>query len=239
VRDADPARVDGIELFTSLSPEELRDLEKRCSWRRYERNELILDRDSDSRDVYFVVDGKVQVANYSFSGREIALATIPSGGYFGELSAIDHLPRSATVTAGEKCLLAALSPTVFSELLEDHPGIALQVLQRLAKIIRVCDERIMDLSTLGAVQRVYVELLRLASPDAAVSSLWSIYPMPTQADVAGRASTTRETVARVLGHLSNGGLIQRKGKTLYINDRDRLAELSERLKRDDAEAVSR
>ena len=64
MRDADPARVDCIELFESLSPQELRDLEKRCSWRRYDRSELILDRDSDSRDVYFVVDGKVQVANY-------------------------------------------------------------------------------------------------------------------------------------------------------------------------------
>ncbi len=239
MREVDPARVDGIELFTSLSPEELRDLEKRCSWRRYDGGELILDRDSGSRDVYFVVDGRVQVANYSLSGREIALATIRAGGYFGELAAIDHLPRSATVTAAGKCLLAVMSPTVFSELLQDHPGIALQVLQRLAKIIRVCDERIMDLSTLRAVQRVYVELLRLAKPDAAVSSLWSVYPMPTQADIAGRASTTRETVARVLGDLTSGGLIQRKGKTLYINDRDRLAELSERLRRDDAEAVSR
>ena len=55
MREADPARVDGIELFARLSPEELRDLEKRCSWRRYDRNELILDRDSDSRDVYFEV----------------------------------------------------------------------------------------------------------------------------------------------------------------------------------------
>ena len=239
MREVHPARVDGIELFTSLSPEELRDLAKRCSWRRYDGGELILDRDSGSRGVYFVVDGRVQVANYSLSGREIALATIRAGGYFGELAAIDHLPRSATVTAAGKCLLAVMSPTVFSELLPDHPEIALQVLQRLAKIIRVSDERIMDLSTLRAVQRVYVELLRLAKPDAAVSSLWSIYPMPTQADIAGRASTTRETVARVLGDLTSGGLVQRKGKTLYINDRDRLAELSERLKRDDAEAVSR
>ena len=79
----------------------------------------------------------------------------------------------------------------------------------------------------------------VAKPDAAVSSPWSIYPMPTQADIAGRASTTRETVARVLGHLTNGGLVQRKGKTLYINDREKLAELSAQLKRDDAEAVSR
>ena len=230
MQEAEPARLDGIELFASISPEQLRALEKRCSWRRFDRNELIVDRESDSRDVFYVVAGAVQVANYSISGREIALATIGEGGYFGELSAIDHLPRSATVTAADKSLLASMSPAVFTELLNDHPRISQLVLQRLAKIVRVCDERIMDLSTLGAVQRVYIEILRLAGPDPAVSTLWSIYPMPTQADIAGRASTTRETVARVLGHLSNAGIVQRKGKTLYINDRDRLEMLTERLK---------
>ena len=229
MREADPARVDGIELFGKLSPEELRDLEKRCSWRRYERNELILDRDSDSRDVYFVVDGKVQVANYSFSGREIALATISSGGYFGELSAIDHLPRSATVTAGGKCLLAALSPTVFSELLQDHPGIALQVLQRLAKIIRVCDERIMDLSTLGAFQRGYLELLRLSHADPDDPAALVIDPMPGQKDIAGQASTTRETVTRAISQLAADGIVERKRKRLRIVDRRRFDSLAAAL----------
>jgi CRP-like cAMP-binding protein len=95
-------------------------------------------------------------------------------------------------------------------------------MMRLAHIIRICDDRIMDLSTLGAVQRVYIELLRICGPDPAVPDLWSVYPMPTQSDIAARASTTRETVARVISQLTQDEIIQRKGRTLYINDRERL-----------------
>ncbi len=53
--------------------------------------------------------------------------------------------------------------------------------------------------------------------------------MPTHAQIASRASTTRETVARVLNRLVKDGLVRRKGKTLHINDRNQLAALTEKL----------
>lgn len=97
----------------------------------------------------------------------------------------------------------------------------------------------MDLSTLGAVQRVYVELLRLAKTDPAQPSVWAIYPMPTQVNVAARASTTRETVARVYSQLRKSGLITLKGKTLYLNDHAKLEVMAERLQHSQSEAISR
>ena len=218
-----------VRLLSHLEPEALKRVAQGCMWRRYKRHEQILSRDSESRDIYLVIEGSVEVANYSSSGREIAYATIGAGEYFGELSAIDDLPRSATVSTAEDSLLAVMPRMIFLDLLQSDARVALAVMGRLAGIIRACDDRIMDLSTLGAVQRVYVELLRICGPDPAVSNLWSVYPMPTQSDIAARASTTRETVARVLSQLTQDGLIQRKGRTLYLNDRDRLRQLVEHL----------
>ena len=137
-----------------LSDEELRNLEKRCRWRRYDTGEQILDKDSSDRDVYFVAEGSLQVVNYSMTGREIALARLGTGSFFGELSAIDNQPRSASVVALEKCLLGSLSPQLFINHIVGHSELAVRVLHRLAGIIRSCDERIMDQSTLGAVDRV-------------------------------------------------------------------------------------
>ena len=77
-----------------------------------------------------------------------------------------------------------------------------------------------------AVQRVYLELLRLAQLYAATSTNWVIWPIPTQATIAGRASTSRETVARAMGQLAGDNVIERKHKTLYIRDRDRLEQLA-------------
>ena len=222
----DDKKLDGIELLKGLEPESLHKLESQCRWRRYDAHEKIIDRFNEDKDVFFVITGSVQILNFSHSGREIAFARVRGGGYFGELAAIDGKPRSAAVIALEDSLLAALKPKYFTKLFLDKPLIAMRIIERMARIIRRCDDRIMDLSTLGAVQRFYLELLRLAKLDAATSAQWIIYPIPTQATIASRASTSRETIARAMGQLSNIGIVERKNKTLYIRDKARLEKLA-------------
>ncbi|MCW5729725.1 MAG: Crp/Fnr family transcriptional regulator [Alphaproteobacteria bacterium] len=222
-------RLDSIELLKSLSPADMRQLEKQAVWRRYAAGEQVLDRSSMSRDVFFVVQGRVNVVNYSLGGREIAYASVGAGGFFGELSAIDGEPRSASVVAAERCLVATVTPEIFNDVLLKNPQIMHLVLSRLVRIIRTSNERIMDLSTLGAVQRVHLELLRMAEPDPLQPNSWLIYPMPTQSQIAGRASTTRETVARVISQLQSSGIVRRKDKSLYIKDRARLEAVAARL----------
>lgn len=219
----------GCELLKGLSDEEVAELERRCTWRRFKNGEQVIDRNSDSRDVLFAVEGNIQIVNYSASGREIAYATVRQGGYFGELAAIDGQPRSASAVAQGACVLAQIAPSVFLDFVASHPTVAQQVMERLARIIRTCDERIMDLSTLGAVQRVYLELLRLAEDDPVTPGSWVVYPMPTQANIAARASTTRETVARVISQLAQEELVMKKGKSLYLRDRDALAIRAEKM----------
>jgi CRP-like cAMP-binding protein len=220
------SRLSGIRLIRELPPQRLQLLERRCSWRRYGPGEQILDRDSESRDVFLVVDGTVEVVNYSITGREVAFGRVRAGGYFGELAAIDGRRRSANVVATEPSTLAVMPPDVFIGMLTEHPSIALHVLRRLAHIVRTADERIMDLSTLKAVQRVYVELLRLVQETASEEGGLVISPIPTQRELARRASTSRETVARVLSQLIKGGIIARKGRSVRVMDPDRLRMLA-------------
>jgi CRP/FNR family cyclic AMP-dependent transcriptional regulator len=219
----------GIELLKPLKPQELASLEMACTWRTARKGQEILNRKSENREVFFVVSGKAQIVNYSLSGREVAYATAEAGEYFGELSAIDGQPRSAHVVALENCRTAALEPDAFRALLMDHPEVAIAVLEKLARVVRACDERIMDLATLSAYQRVYGEILKLMRPDPVRAGSWLVYPLPTQARIAAQASTTRETVARVLGQLASAGIAERKSKTLYIREVDKLRALADRL----------
>lgn len=219
----------GIRLLETLSADEIKQIEKLCGWQSYKAGEEILTQNSDSMDVYFVVSGSVQVVSYSFTGREIAYAVIETGGYFGELAAIDQKPRSTNVKAAKKCLVATLSPNAFEQIVRNHGDVAWAVMNKLARIIRSNDERIMDLSTLDAHQRIFQELLRICEPDPVTPGRWMIYPLPTQHDIASLVSTTRETVARALSSLTSSGLVQRKGRTLYITDKDQLSELTSQL----------
>lgn len=218
-----------ITLFEGLSDDVLTDLARLARWHRFEEGEVIFDRQSDCRGVYLVVEGEVDVVNFSKQGREIAYARVKTGDFFGELSAIDGLPRSANIVAQANCRIAELPREVFIDLLKERPPVAFRVLQKMIGIIRTADERIMDLATLGAHQRVCVELLRLAKPDPVKPDSWMIYPLPTQAEIAALASTTRETVARVMGQLIDDGYIRKVHKTVYIDSRDTLAELAQKL----------
>ncbi len=224
----------GIELFKRLDEAEVRRLETRCRGRRYRAGERVLDSGSVSRDVYFVASGAVSIVNFSLSGKEVTLATAKAGSYFGELAAIDNQPRSASVVAVEDSLIAIMPAQTFIDLLNNRAEVTFHVAKRLAEIVRLSDQRIMELSTLAATQRVYAELLRMAEPDSAVPGLWVIRPLPPVREIASRVSTTRETAARALGQLYPTGLIRRKGRSLYLMDREGLQEAINTLRMDKA-----
>lgn len=216
-----------IPLLAKLPAAELEAIEKRCSWRHCTAHEQIIDQDSESRDVYFVCDGMVRVVIYSLSGREISFDDIGTGGFIGELAAIDDEPRSANVVALKQTLVAIMPQEAFLDLIRNHAELALPLMRRLVHIIRESTSRIMDLSTLGANNRVMAELLREARPSISDDNTARIAPIPIHADVASRASTTRETVARVLSDLTKRGLVKRGRDAIVVLDVETLEDMVE------------
>lgn len=226
------ATLDSIDLFAPLPADERAALARQCSWRHFHPQEQIIDRGSDSRDVCFIVSGRVRVVNYSLSGREVTFDDVGAGGYLGELSAIDGAARSASIVALSDVTVAFMSPRLFTTVVTGTPEIAMKVMGRLASIVRQATGRIMDLSTLGANNRVHAELLRLAKPALRPDNTAVITPIPIHGDIASRVSTTRETVARVLGDLGRDGLVIRQDNGLLIKDFTRLAEMVDEVRGD-------
>jgi CRP/FNR family cyclic AMP-dependent transcriptional regulator len=219
----------GIKLFECLSDPELKAVESQCRFRSYAKAETLLDRGGLTREVFFVLKGAAAAVTFSPAGREVTLGIIRSGDMFGELAAIDQEPRSATVTAMEATDVAIMSAEVFRDLLMKHAPMAFGVLQRLANIVRRTGIRIMELATLQAAQRVYAELLRMAKPDVAVPGLWVVRPLPPMHEIASLTGTTRETVNRAISQLYPTGLLKRKGRNLFIMERDKLMEIVQSL----------
>ncbi len=209
----------GVQLLASVDDAQRMSLEASCIWRRYRPGERVFERGTPSRDVYFVIEGAVNVVRLSSMGREITFAVLRGGETLGELGVVDGAPRSASVIAVEETLLAVLSADRFVELLKAHGEIAFKLLQKLSEVVRRGTDRVLELSTVGARNRVYAELLRLARPDAEEKELWTINPLPALREIAGQASTTREQVANALNHLYPSGVVRRQGNSLYITDR--------------------
>jgi len=220
----------GIALLDGLTASELEKLEQQCSWRHYSSQEQIIDRQSDTTDIFFVAEGRVRIVNYSLSGREITFDELGQGEHFGELAAIDGQPRSASVMALKGCLVASLSQERFRVLVESHPKMALRLMETLAGMVRTSTERIMDLSTLAANNRVQAEVLRQARESSTDDISAIIKPIPVHGDIASRVSTTRETVARVMNDLARQGIVERRKDALVIGDIEQLSEMVEEVR---------
>ncbi|NBB82044.1 MAG: cyclic nucleotide-binding domain-containing protein [Alphaproteobacteria bacterium] len=222
--------LDGVPLLASMPAEARERLARQCRWRRFAAHETIIDRSDDGRDVYFVVEGRVRVVDFSASGREISFDDLETGAFFGELAAIDGGPRSASIVAQTATRVAVMPPAVFADVAAEHPALALELLRHLAAMVRRSTERIMDLSTLAANNRVQAEILRRARKGQAEDGTAVIRPIPVHGDIAARVSTTRETVARVFGDLGRAGIVERQGDHLLVRDFGALQEMVEEVR---------
>ncbi len=208
-----------IDLFAALTVAQRGAIEARCRWREFPKGASVIDRESPETDVYFVVAGAVRVVIHSESGREVAFDEMGPGACVGEIAAIDGGPRSASVEALEPTLCAILPRQTFLDVAVTAPAATLALLRRMAAMVRVATERILDLSTLGAQNRVYAEILRLAKPSA---GKLVIKPIPVHGDIAARVSTTRETVARVFSELARKNIVVKEGGGLTVAAPSRL-----------------
>lgn len=218
--------LDDIPLFAILSEADRLKLQSKCRWRECAVGEHVINRGDELSDVNVIVRGKAQVVNYSEAGKAVDYATLSDGDVFGELAAIDGLPRSAWVITKSKCLIATLPGKEFIQTLTANPEAALALLRRMSSIIRSANDRISDFSLLDAEQRVCLEILRMAQPNPGSRDGLVVPEVPTQSDIGNGVGLARETVGRIMAGLKQKNIIERKGRTLYIRDADKLHDLA-------------
>jgi CRP-like cAMP-binding protein len=113
-----------------------------------------------------------------------------------------------------------MSSPNFLKTMERYPSVGLSIMGMLVKVIRTSSERITNLVSLGANARVLAEVLSRVNElriDNTKNELL-IPNFPVHTEIARKASTTRETVTRVLSTLSKKNIIHRKGSSLQISD---------------------
>jgi CRP/FNR family cyclic AMP-dependent transcriptional regulator len=215
----------GIDVFSGLEREALKDIERRCTHRRYAPGEPIVSRLDTSNDVFFLVSGDVRVTIYSLDGKAVSFRDLGPGKVFGEYPAIDGGPRSASVEARTSCLVASMRAAAFRELLRTEPRVAQALMSQFVTTIRALTTRVYEFSTLAVNNRIQAELLRLASSAPRREGAAQIVPAPTHVEIASRIGTHREAVTRELNRLSRIGLIERQSGAIVVKDVDRLAQM--------------
>jgi CRP/FNR family transcriptional regulator, cyclic AMP receptor protein len=156
------AMLSGIKGFQGLSPKDIEMAAAACQWHRYEAGNEIVRYHDHTNSAFFIVQGEIRVMYHGLLGQEVILCDLSTGEMFGELTAIDGYPRSATVIARTSVLLASMHALDFQNLIYSNRQIAEIILKRLTGQVRRLTERVYDYSTLAVRNRIQSELLRLA-----------------------------------------------------------------------------
>lgn len=203
----------------------------RVHWRRFNSNEVLIDYEEPSTDVYFLVSGEVRVLVRTQAGREIILDDMRAGEFFGELSAIDGVGRSANVAAltqGEVCVMPA---SVFREVVFSSPTVADRLMRLLAQRVRELNARLTEHAVLDLRHRLYAELLRLSVPRVGHADERVISPPPYHHVLAARIGCRREQVTREFTALSREEIIERTRGALVLKQPEMLrSRLSEAMR---------
>jgi len=208
-----------VPLFSDLSETSLKVITDKMVARSYDKEKMILIEESAGETFFLISEGTVKITRMSDDGREVILAILGEGDFFGEMALLDGEGRSANVVALEDAEVLTLQRSDFLDILERFPKIAIHLLKELTTRIRHSDQQIESLSLSGAEQRIALVLIRLAEEMGQIKEgTVTIEHIPYQQDIANMAGTSRETVSRVYKMLEDKNQIEREGKILKIID---------------------
>ena len=208
-----------VSIFWDLNENDLGHIADKMVAKHFENGNYIFLEDSEGEQCFFVLEGSVKVTRLSKDGREVILAMLNEGDFFGEMSLLDGESRSANVIALEKTKVLTLYRNDFIAVVNDYPQIAVQLLKELARRLRKSDRQIASLSLSDAEKRIALCIIRFADEQGVIQNgKVSIPKTPIQQDIANMAGTSRETVSRALGLLEKEDLIERNGRELIILD---------------------
>ena len=105
---------------------------------------------------------------------------------------------------------------------KNNSTFAVSVLQKLSSNIRELDKRLINILSLGAEQRVCIEIISMAEPDPEAPGRYRVLEMPTHSNFANLIGSSRETVSRILSRLKTDRLITFSNRGLEISDRKKL-----------------
>ncbi len=188
-----------------------------CHRRRYPAKSLIIYAGDVPDVLYYIVSGSVTVLIEDDEGREIVLAYLNPGDFFGEMGLFGHeANRSAYVRARTQCELAEIGYGKFRQLANDQSDILFELASQMALRLRRTSRKVGHLAFMDVTGRIARTLLDLTNEPDAMTHPEGMQIRITRQELGRIVGCSREMVGRVLKNMEDQELITVKGKTIVV-----------------------
>jgi len=120
-----------VPLLAACTNKELQKIASLCDDVEVEEGKVLAKEGAPGYEFFVIVDGTAKVTL-----RKRKLAELGSGSFFGEMSLLDHEPRSATVTAATPMRLLVLDSGSFHRFIRENPDVTVKILKGVAQRLR-------------------------------------------------------------------------------------------------------
>src|SRR2546429_3700244 len=194
-----------VPLFKKLEPHELEHLAEEVDQVNYKTGETIFNEHDRGDALYILEEGRVRIWVYDEDVKEVTLAELKPGDFFGELAVLDRGERSSSATAVTDIHLHRLSSDDFQQFLIDHPDAAIDVICEIAQRMRQTNQLVSQ----RAARNINVEMeqrstigQRIADKVASFGGSWTFIIIYLSFLVAWMAFNTFVLIH--YGHGENG-----------------------------------
>jgi HEAT repeat protein len=139
-------RVKGINIFEGLSVSELAAIASITEELDCKKDEIVIKEGDAGETMYLIINGTVSVLKgvEKEGAREVELARMGAGDYFGEMALLEDTVRSASIKTAEDSRFLVLHKQEFTEIVREYPQIALHICKALSGRIRELGEKLQN-----------------------------------------------------------------------------------------------
>jgi len=214
------------KIFQGLSPALLRELEMVTMTNSYPTGTILFGEGEAARGIYMVARGKVKLSVCASDGRTLILHVAGVGEALGVASTVSHREYEATVETLEPCDISFIRQSDILRLMRAHGEMALWVTQQLSVNYNSTCREIRNLMLSESASEKLARLL-VGWLDQATEArpACQMKLAMTHEEIGQMIGTSRETVTRLLAGFKRQHLIQLKGSTLFVPNRNALESL--------------
>ena len=205
--------------MTPLTPHiaNVDDFLNHCHRRRYPAKSIIIYAGDKADSLYYIIKGSVAVVmEQDATSKEIVLAYLNAGDFFGEMGLFEETQRSAWIRTRTECEVGEISYSKFIQIGKNNPEYLLAISKQMARRLRDTTRKVSDLAFLDVTGRVARALLDLSKQPDAMSHPDGMQIKITRQEIGRIVACSREMVGRVLKELESNGLISVSGKTMVV-----------------------
>jgi len=217
-----------MELFRGLPQKALAQAHAAARIERLSRDTLIVEQGTWADRAYAVAQGSVRITQAGSDGGQAVIRFIAPGEMFGTAPLFtDHL-LPADATAAEASIVLSWSEADLLTLIDAYPRISTNVIRVIGARLLELQNRVRELATQRAEQRLAHSLLRLIRSGAMVDGEADMIAFPLRRkDLAEFSGTTLHTASRTLARWAKAGILTSTRQRISILDLPALRAVAE------------